>query len=197
LYFAISSFNQQEWFKLAARRCWKLLEKEASWPVADCHSTLKFIFKKYELFLEKDMSTRCKRIIEYFQMSLNKQSARNEIQHRVDATMSTIRAAGNVAPIPFLSVAAESVKNIFETAQVCAIIIDSQSQLMLYNQTIERNQEALENLVNNAKDLVIFLWGTYDQSHNQKNWPPQELRDILKSLVIYVSGFPLDITSKH
>jgi hypothetical protein len=111
--------------------------------------------------------------------------------------MSTVRAAGNVAPIPFLSVVAESVENIVESAQVCSIIIDSRSQLIPYNQTIERNQEALENLANDSKDLVVLLWGTYHQSHDQKNWLPEELREELKSLVRYVSGFPLDIASKH
>ena len=57
---------------------------------------------------------------------------------------------------------------------------------MPYNQTIERNQEALENLANDAQDLVVFLWDTYDQSHDQKNWPPEELRDVLEALVRYV-----------
>jgi hypothetical protein len=31
----------------------------------------------------------------------------------------------------------------------------------------------------------------------KKNWPPEELRDVLKSLVRYVSGFPLDVASKQ
>jgi hypothetical protein len=108
-----------ERFESTARGCWKLLKKEASWSLADCRNTLKAIFKIYQ-----DVDTRCERIIEDFQMSSNKQSAKNEIQRRVDAIMSTVRTAGNVAPIPFLSVAAESIKNIVETAQVCAITID-------------------------------------------------------------------------
>jgi hypothetical protein len=141
------------------------LEKKASWSVADCRDVLRCIFKKYE---EKDGDTRCERIIEDFQMSLKTQSTQNEIQQRADAIMSTVRAAGNVAPIPFLSVAAKSIENIIETAQVCAIIIHSRFQLIPFNQTIERDQEALESLVNDAKDLVVFLWGSYDQSHDQK-----------------------------
>jgi hypothetical protein len=104
-----------EQFESAARGCWKLLEKEASCSLADFGDALKVIFKKYP-----DGDTRCERIIKDFQMSY-KQSAKNEIQRRVDVIMSTIRAAGNVAPIPFLSVAAESVENIVETIQVCAI----------------------------------------------------------------------------
>jgi hypothetical protein len=177
-------------FESAARGCWKLLGKEASWSLADFGDSLKVIFQNSE-------DARCKRITEDFQMSLNNQSAKNEIQQRVVAIMSTVRAAGNVASIPFLSVAAESIENIVETAQVCAIIIDSWSQLIPYNQTIERNQEALENLANDAKDVVVFLWRIYDQSHDQKNWPPEELRDVLEPLVRYVFGFPLDIASRH
>ena len=61
---------------------------------------------------------------------------------------------------------------------------------------MENNQEALESLANNAKGLVVLLWGTYHQSHDQKNWPPEELRDILEALVRYVSRFPLDLASK-
>jgi hypothetical protein len=181
-------------FESTARGCWKLLEKEASWSLADFGDALKVIFKKYD---EKDGDTRCERIIEDLQISSNKQSAKNEIQQRVDAIMSTVRAAGNVAPIPFLSVAAESVENIVETAQVCAIIIDSRSQLIPYNQTIENNQEALENLANDSKELVVVLWRTYDQSHDQKNWPPEELRDVLEALVRYAFVFPFDVASKH
>jgi hypothetical protein len=106
-------------FELAASGCWKLLGKEASWSLAGFGDALKVIFKKYE---EKDGDTRCERIIENCQMS-----AKNEIQRRVDANMSTVRAAGNVAPIPFLTEAAESVENIVETVQVCAITVDLQS----------------------------------------------------------------------
>jgi hypothetical protein len=61
---------------------------------------------------------------------------------------------------------------------------------------MENNQEALESLANNAKCLVVLLWGTYYQSHDQTNWPPEELRDVLEALVRYVSGFPLNIASK-
>jgi hypothetical protein len=61
---------------------------------------------------------------------------------------------------------------------------------------MENNQEALESLANDAKRLVVLLWGTYHQSHDQKNWPPEELRDILESLVRFVSGFPPDMASK-
>jgi hypothetical protein len=67
---------------------------------------------------------------------------------------------------------------------------------MAYKQTIENNQEALESLVNDAKGLVVLLWGTYHQSHDQKNWPPEELSDALEALVRYVSRFLLDIASK-
>ena len=109
-----------ERFESTARGCWKLLEKEASWSLADFGDALKVIFKNY-----KGGDSRCKRIIEDFQMSLNKQSAKNDIQQRVDPIMSTVRAAGNVAPIPYLSVAAESVENIGETVQVCATTTDS------------------------------------------------------------------------
>jgi hypothetical protein len=61
---------------------------------------------------------------------------------------------------------------------------------------MENNQEAPESLANDAKRLVVLLWGTYYQSHDQKNWPPEELRDILEALVRYVSGSPPDIASK-
>jgi hypothetical protein len=124
---AITSRNSEfiryvERFESTARGCWKLLEKEASWSLADFGDALNVIFKKHG---EKDRAKRCERIIESCQMILNKQCAKNEIQRRVDAVMSTIGTAGNIAPIPFLSMAAESVQNIVETAQVCAIMIDS------------------------------------------------------------------------
>ena len=111
-----------ERFETAARGCWKLFQKEAGWSLADFGDALKVIFKKYD---EEDGDTRYERIIENCQMILNKQSTKNEIQRRADAVMSTVGAAGNVASIPFLSMAAESVENIVETAQVCVIIIDS------------------------------------------------------------------------
>jgi hypothetical protein len=50
--------------------------------------------------------------------------------------------------------------------------------------------------VNDAKCLVVLLWGTYHQSHDQEDWPPEELRDELEALVRYVSRFPLDMASK-
>jgi hypothetical protein len=62
---------------------------------------------------------------------------------------------------------------------------------------IGKNQEGLESLANDATGLVVLLWDAYHQSHDQKNWPPEELRDVLKSLVRYVSGFPLDVASKQ
>jgi hypothetical protein len=68
---------------------------------------------------------------------------------------------------------------------------------MAYKQTIENNQEALESLANDAKRLVVLLWGTYHQSHDQANWPPEELSGVLEALLRYVSGFPLDIASKN
>jgi hypothetical protein len=51
--------------------------------------------------------------------------------------------------------------------------------------------------VNDMKGLVVSLWAAYDQSHDQKNWPPEELRKVLKSLVRYFSGFRLDMASKQ
>jgi hypothetical protein len=62
---------------------------------------------------------------------------------------------------------------------------------------MENNQEAVESLANDAKGVVVLLWGTYHQSHDQKNWPPEELSDILEALVRYVSGFPPDTASKN
>jgi hypothetical protein len=118
------SIPRIERFESTARGCWKLLEKEASWSLADFGDALKVIFKKYG---EKDGETRCERIIEDFQMSLTKQNAKNENQRKVDAIMSTIIAVSNVTPISFLSVAAESVENIIEIVQVCAITVDLQS----------------------------------------------------------------------
>ena len=62
---------------------------------------------------------------------------------------------------------------------------------------IGRNQEALESLANDAKGLVVLLWDAYHQSHDQKNWPPEELRDVSEALVRYASGLPLDMASNH
>ena len=52
-------------------------------------------------------------------------------------------------------------------------------------------------MANDAKHLVVLLWDTYDQSHDQKNWPSEELRDILEALVRYVFVFSLNMASKH
>ena len=194
----ISYTDRFEW---AARGCWKLLAKEASWSLADFRDALKFKHKG-NLWLT-DVDARCERIVKHVQMGLKKKSAieqvsvRDDIQQSVDAILSTILAAGNVTPIPFLSVATENIENIVETIQVCEITIDLRSYLIAYKQTFENNQEALESLVNDAKRLVVLLWGTYCQSHDQKNWPPEELRDVLEALLRYVSGFPLDIASKY
>jgi hypothetical protein len=120
-------------FESAARGCWKLLGKEASWSLADFRDALKFTFKTHELFSEKVVDTRCERIIEHFQMSLKKQNAikqvsvGDDIQQRVDTILSTIIAVGNVTPIPFLSVSTESTESIGETVQVCATTIDLRS----------------------------------------------------------------------
>jgi hypothetical protein len=120
-------------FKSAARRCWKLLGKEASWSLADFHDFLKLPFKEAGWFTEKKMDVMCERIIKPIQMSLQEQSAiehvsvGDDIQQRVDAILSTIIAADNVTPIPFLSVATESIRNISETVQVCATAIDLRS----------------------------------------------------------------------
>jgi hypothetical protein len=175
-----------ERFELAARGCWKLLRKAANWSLADFRDALKVNHKKYGRYHQSLRDSRCEDIIEDFQMSLNKQSDKNEIQRRVDAILSTIIAVGNVTPIPFLSVAAENIENIGETVQVCATTIDLRSSLIAYNQTIETNQEALESLANDAKRLVVLLWGVYHKSHDRKNWPSEELRDILEALVRYV-----------
>ena len=119
-----------ERFESTVRGCWKLLEKEASWSLADFGDALKVLFKKYE---EKDGDTRCERIIENCQMSLKKKSGieqdsvGDEIQRRLNTILGTIIAVGNVNPIPFLSVAAESVENIVEIVQVCAITVDLRS----------------------------------------------------------------------
>jgi hypothetical protein len=120
-------------FESAARGCWKLLAKEASWSLTDFRDALKFNYKKLGCFTEDGLDTICERIIEDFQMSLKKQSAIEQVsvgddtQQRVDAILSTIIPVGNVTPIPFLSVATESIKNISETVQVCATTIDLRS----------------------------------------------------------------------
>jgi hypothetical protein len=173
-----------ERFKSAAKGCWKLLGKEASWSLADFCDALKLTCKE---LTEKDVDA----ILEHDQMSYKKQSSIEQvsvgdnIQQRVNAILSTI-AVDNVT---FLSVAIQSIVNIGKTVQVCATTSDLQSLLIAYKQTIETNQEALESLVNNAKRLVVLLWGTYYQSHDQKNWPPEKLRDVSEVLVRHVSGF--------
>ena len=117
-------------FELAARGCWKLLAKEASWSLADFRDALKLIFKKYDLFLEEEVEMRCERIMEHFQMkqsTIEQDSVGDDTQQRVDAILSTITAVGNVSPIPFLSAATKSIENIGETVQVCATKIDLRS----------------------------------------------------------------------
>jgi hypothetical protein len=120
-------------FESAARGCWKLLAKEASWSFADFRDALKLNYKKFGYFTWNGLDTICERIIEPFQMSLKKQSTmeqvsvEDDIQQRVDAILSTIIAVGNVTPIPFLSVATESIKNISETVQVCETTLNLRS----------------------------------------------------------------------
>ena len=196
------SIPRLERFDLAASGCWKLLAEEASWSLADFHDALKLTYKKDPLLTKKDMDAICERMIENLQISLKKQSTigpvsvGDDIQQRVNAILSTIIAVGNVTPIPFLSVAMESIENIAETVQVCATTIKLRSQLIAYKQTIETHQEALKSLANDGKHLVVLLWGTYYRSHDRENWPPEKLRDVLEAVVRYVSGFPLDIASK-
>ena len=119
-------------FKLAVSGCWKLLAKEASWSLADFRNALKLNYKTSG-FTEEYVELICDGIMEYLQMSLKKQSAMkqvsvgDDIQQRVDAILSTIIAVGNVTPIPFLSVATESIENILEIVQVCAITINLRS----------------------------------------------------------------------
>ena len=119
-------------FELAAIGCWKLLAKEASWSLADFRHALKLNYK-FGYMSEEYVDTNCERIIGYLQMSLKKRSAveqdsfGDDIQQRVDAILSTIIAVGNVPPIPFLSVATQSIENISETVQVCATTIDLRS----------------------------------------------------------------------
>ena len=110
-----------ERFESAVRGCWKLLGKEASWSLADFRDALKLNYKKDRwLRLDNDMDATCERIIK--QVSVG-----DDIQQRVDAILSTIKAVGNVAPTPFLSVAIESIENIVETVRVCATTIDLRS----------------------------------------------------------------------
>jgi hypothetical protein len=127
------STSDKDRFESAARGCWKLLAKEASWSLADFRDALKLNYKKYRWLTEKDVDTRCERIIEPFLMSLKKQSAieqvsvGDDIQQSVDTILSTIIAVGNVTPIPFLPVATESIENIGQIVQVCATTIDLRS----------------------------------------------------------------------
>ena len=117
-------------FELAARGCWKLLAKEASWSLAEFRDALKLNYKKCRWLTEKGVDAICESTMELFQMSLKKQSAieqvsvGDDIQQRIDVILSTIIAVGNVTPIPFLSVATESIENVVETVQVCATTID-------------------------------------------------------------------------
>jgi hypothetical protein len=108
----------------AARGCWKLLGKEASWSLGDFRDALKLKYKKDGWLTD----AICERIIEPFQMSLKKQkSVGDDVQQKVDAILSTIIAVGNVTPIPFRSVATKSIESIGETVPVCATTIDLQS----------------------------------------------------------------------
>ena len=117
-------------FESAARGCWKLLAKEASWSLADFRDALKLNYKKDRWLTEKDVDARCQRIIKHFQMkqsAIRQVSVGDDIQQRVDAILSTIIAVGNVTPIPFLSVATVTIENIGETVQVCATTSDLRS----------------------------------------------------------------------
>jgi hypothetical protein len=120
-------------FESAARGCWKLLAKAASWSLVDFRDALKLNSKKDRWLTEKDVDAICERIIEHDQKSLKKQSAieqisvGDDIQQRVDAILSTIIVVGNVTPIPFLPVAIESIANVGENVQVCATTIDRRS----------------------------------------------------------------------
>jgi hypothetical protein len=107
-------------FEAAARGCWKLLGKEASWSLADFRDALKLDYQGVQWLTEKDANAICKGFIE--QVSVG-----DDIQQRVDAILSSIIAVGNVTPIPFLSVATESIVNIGETVQVCVTTIDLRS----------------------------------------------------------------------
>ena len=114
-----------ERFESAASGCWRLLAKEASWSLAEFRDALRPNYKKCEYISERDVDTGCASIIEYL-TSLKKRSAveQDSVQQRVNAILSTIIAAGNVTPIPFLSVATENIENISKTVQVCATTID-------------------------------------------------------------------------
>ena len=124
------SIPRIERFESAARGCWKLLGKAASWSLADFCDALKLYYMKYPWSTEKGADVVCERTIGHFQMSLKKQSAieqvsvGDDIQQRVDAILGTIIAVGNVTSIPFLSVATDCIENIGETVQVCATTID-------------------------------------------------------------------------
>ena len=124
------SIARLERFESAARGCWKLLGKEASWSLADFRDALKLNYKKDQWLTEKDVNARCQRIIKHFQMkqsAIEQFSVGDDIQQRVNAILSTIIAVGNVTRIPFLSVATVSIEYIGETVQVCATTIDLRS----------------------------------------------------------------------
>jgi hypothetical protein len=120
-------------FESAARGCWRLLGKEASWSFADFRDALKLDYKKNGWLTKNGVDAMRKRIIERVQMSLKKQSAieqvsvGDDVQQRVDAILSNIIMVGNVTPISFLSVATENIENISETVLVCATTIDLRS----------------------------------------------------------------------
>jgi hypothetical protein len=126
----MSSINR---FELAARGCWKLLAKEASWSLADFRDALKLNYKKYRWLTEKGVDAICGRTMEHVQVGLKKQSAieqasvGDDIQQRADAILNTIITVGNVTPIPFLSVVSESIESIGQTVQVCATTINLRS----------------------------------------------------------------------
>ena len=51
-------------FEQTARGAWKLLEKITGWSLADCRDALKFTFKNYGYFSEKDAEAKCESIVE-------------------------------------------------------------------------------------------------------------------------------------
>ena len=56
--------SPMERFETAARGSWEILERNASWSLADCREALKFTFQNYGLFSEKDAYARCESIVE-------------------------------------------------------------------------------------------------------------------------------------
>lgn len=70
------------------------------------------------------------------QSPIKEDSTGDEIQGGVDFILGFVIAFGKSTPIPFLSLAAESVQKISETVKVCATMIDLRSQLLLINRII-------------------------------------------------------------